>query len=51
MNWIRSINPNGKTLEAWMRETNYKGKLNMDLLKNYQDHGGLGFNIEQIKNL
>ncbi|THH05297.1 hypothetical protein EW145_g4902 [Phellinidium pouzarii] len=33
MEWIRSINPNGHTLESWMRENNYKGELDIRTLK------------------
>ncbi|KAI0324860.1 NAD-P-binding protein [Cubamyces sp. BRFM 1775] len=35
--WIREVNPNGHTLESWMREVGYTGEVNYDLLKNTQD--------------
>jgi hypothetical protein len=38
--WIRSIHPNSYTVERWMRETNYKGQMKRDLLKNVEDAGG-----------
>lgn len=34
--WIRSVNPNGYTVEKWMRENNYTGKLDRKLLKNME---------------
>ncbi|OBZ66191.1 NmrA-like family domain-containing protein 1 [Grifola frondosa] len=37
MEWIRSINPNGHTLESWMRETRYTGNVGVDLLKNMEE--------------
>ncbi|TCD72007.1 hypothetical protein EIP91_000139 [Steccherinum ochraceum] len=37
MQWIRSINPDGHTLESWMREKGYSGEWNKDLLKNSED--------------
>ncbi|CAL1716920.1 unnamed protein product [Somion occarium] len=37
MEWIRSIHPNVRTVETWMRENNYKGQLKSDLLKNMED--------------
>lgn len=37
MEWIRKNNPKGHTLESWMRESNYKGQLKSDLLKNAED--------------
>ena len=35
--WIRSVNPNGHTLESWMREKGYSGEWKRDLLKNSED--------------
>lgn len=33
MDWIRSVNPNGYTVEKWMRENGYTGKFDLKLLK------------------
>jgi len=52
MNWIRSVNPRGQTLESWMRETKYTGEFDPSLLKNHEDNGGrLGYNLQKIRNL
>lgn len=52
MNWIKSIHPNHHTLESWMREKKYTGKMDWELLKNLQDgKGGLGINVERVKAL
>ncbi|KAJ3549004.1 hypothetical protein NM688_g5227 [Phlebia brevispora] len=37
MDWIRSINPEGHTLESWMKEVNYDGQLQRSVLKNVED--------------
>lgn len=38
MAWVRSVHPNGHSLESWMREYNYKGDFNnAKLLKNTED--------------
>ncbi|KAI0073329.1 NAD(P)-binding protein [Panus rudis PR-1116 ss-1] len=37
LDWIRSVNPDGYTLESWMREKDYTGELNPGLLKNSED--------------
>ena len=37
MDWIREINPNGYTLEKWMRENQYTGELDRTVLKNVED--------------
>ncbi|KAJ6505964.1 NAD-P-binding protein [Mycena vulgaris] len=42
MEWIKKINPNGYTVESWMRENNYSGEMELDLLKNFED-GKAGF--------
>ncbi|KAI0059555.1 NAD-P-binding protein [Artomyces pyxidatus] len=33
MEWVRKVNPNGYTLEKWMRETGYDGNLGKAVLK------------------
>lgn len=49
MNWIRDINPNGHTLESWMKAVNYTGDVpNTDLLKDVEDQKRLGLNREHI---
>ncbi|KAJ6619706.1 NAD(P)-binding protein [Mycena sp. CBHHK59/15] len=40
VDWVRSINPKGYTLESWMRENNYTGMLDLKLLKNSEDGKG-----------
>ncbi|KAH8116907.1 NAD(P)-binding protein [Phellopilus nigrolimitatus] len=37
MEWIKSVNPNGHTLESWMRANNYTGKLDLSTLKSIED--------------
>ncbi|KAJ8523437.1 hypothetical protein ONZ45_g84 [Pleurotus djamor] len=43
MDWVQSVHPNGVTLEAWMKERNYRGSLWTDtenaspILKNVED--------------
>ncbi|KAH8100955.1 NAD(P)-binding protein [Cristinia sonorae] len=37
LEWIRSVNPGGHTLESWMREKNYGGEWRRDVLKNAED--------------
>ncbi|KAF7797207.1 hypothetical protein EIP86_008399 [Pleurotus ostreatoroseus] len=37
MGWVRSINPNGHTLESWMKEVEYDGQLRRNVLKNSED--------------
>ncbi|PSR99449.1 hypothetical protein PHLCEN_2v4128 [Hermanssonia centrifuga] len=51
MDWVRRINPNTRDLEAWMRETNYTGKLNFDTLKGTEDAGDHAINVERISQL
>ena len=41
MEWIRSLNPNGHTVESWMREVNYGGSIGPQLLKNTEDGNGV----------
>ncbi|KAJ8489912.1 hypothetical protein ONZ51_g2639 [Trametes cubensis] len=39
--WIRRVNPNGYTLESWMRATGYSGdSISDDLLKDHEDRKG-----------
>ena len=40
MDWVMSIHPNSYTLERWMRENNYNGSMNKNVLKNVEDVGG-----------
>ena len=49
--WLRRVNPNGHTLESWMRETGYTGDLRLDLLKNMQDGKSPRLNLERISRL
>ena len=50
MNWVRTVNPNGQTLEGWMRETKYNGRIDTTLLKNIEDgRNGLRFKVDSIK--
>ena len=51
MKWTRSIHPNAITLEQWMRERNYEGKLRLDLLKNTEDAKSVTLNREHIAKL
>lgn len=52
VDWIRRINPNGQTLESWMREVKYSGKIDTTLLKNAEDgRSQLRMNMDQIKAL
>ncbi|KAI0059552.1 NAD-P-binding protein [Artomyces pyxidatus] len=37
MEWVRKVNPNGYTLEKWMRETEYDGNLRQPVLKIVED--------------
>lgn len=40
MDWVRSVHPTGHTLESWMRETGYTGKIGSTELKNAEDGKG-----------
>lgn len=51
MDWIKSVNPNGHSVESWMRETDYRGDLKFDLLKNLQDGKLIGMNWERVQKL
>lgn len=48
--WNRKVNPNGDTLESWMRDHNYTGDVLTigPLLKNEADGKGIGLNLEHI---
>ena len=48
--WNRKVNPNGDTLESWMRANNYTGDvLTVEpILKNQADGKGIGLNLEHI---
>jgi hypothetical protein len=43
--WIRKVNPNGHTLESWMRANNYTGRYNRTLLKNAEDGKSPRYNL------
>ncbi|KAI0044148.1 NAD-P-binding protein [Auriscalpium vulgare] len=49
--WNRKMNPNGYTLEKWMRETKYDGTLSADILKLSEDKKGINVNFEKLKTL
>ncbi|TDL18911.1 NAD-P-binding protein [Rickenella mellea] len=51
MDWIRSVNPGGHTLESWMRTTGYTGQLKTGLLKNAEDGKAISSNPDKIKSL
>ena len=51
MEWIRRINPKGHTLESWMRENNYGGRMKRDFLKNAEDAKTVSLNMERIAKL
>jgi hypothetical protein len=49
MDWVRSIHPNGHTLESWIRETGYVGKLGCSTaLKNTEDGKGRIFRNSEV---
>lgn len=47
MEWIRSVHPGTYTLEQWMRENNYGGRVG-SVLKNAQDGRTWGLNHEVV---
>ncbi|KAI0044149.1 NAD-P-binding protein [Auriscalpium vulgare] len=49
--WNRKVNPNGYTLEKWMRETKYDGTLRADTLKLSEDNKAVSANFEKLKTL
>ncbi|KAA1467630.1 NAD-P-binding protein [Dentipellis sp. KUC8613] len=51
MAWIRSVNPNGFTLERWMRENNYTGEWERALLKNGEDQKAVLPDMEKLRTL
>jgi hypothetical protein len=51
MEWVRSINTKGYTLERWMKETRYTGTISRGVLKNAEDGKGFGLNLENISKL
>ena len=51
MEWVRSVHPNAMTLERWMREKKYTGKLRLDLLKNTEDAKTVTLNRERVAQL
>lgn len=51
MEWIRSVHPELKTVEAWMRENKYTGELQNDLLKNQEDGRLVAPRLEVISRL
>ena len=49
MQWLREVNPRGRTLESWMREVNYTGdKPAGALLKLVEDHNRVMPNNDHI---
>ncbi|TFY83231.1 hypothetical protein EWM64_g794 [Hericium alpestre] len=38
IDWIRKVNPGTRSVEDWMRETNYDGSINVNLLKDIEDN-------------
>lgn len=48
MDWIKKVNPNGDSLETWMRSQKYSGELDGNLLKGSH---GIGINLDAIRNL
>lgn len=48
--WNRKVNPNGDTLESWMRDNNYTGDVLQltPVLKNQEDGKGIGLNLQRI---
>ncbi|EKM60592.1 uncharacterized protein PHACADRAFT_203765 [Phanerochaete carnosa HHB-10118-sp] len=48
MTWIRKVNPDGQNLEKWMRETKYKGELELSLLKSWEDGSRVSLDLEHI---
>ena len=54
MDWVRRVNPNGHTLESWMREKGYMGKLlsgTETLLKNAEEKKVIALNREVVAKL
>lgn len=51
MDWIHRINPNGETLESWMRANNYTGNWSGKVLKNAEDQAVLRLRKEVVSNL
>lgn len=51
MEWIRKIHPNVTTLERWMREKKYDGKLQVGLLKNTEEARSVSINTERTSQL
>ena len=45
---LRKVNPNGYTLESWMRTKNYRGVLTMSLLKNMEEDKAVVPNRKRI---
>lgn len=47
--WLRDVNPNGHTLETWMRAVSYTGdRPTTALLKDVEDEKTIGLNLEHI---
>ena len=51
MEWVRRVHPGVRTLEKWMGETGYTGKLDRRLLKNSEDGKSVMPNMERISKL
>ncbi|KAF7978327.1 hypothetical protein HWV62_949 [Athelia sp. TMB] len=52
MEWIKSIHPKLQSIEEYMRETQYDGRVMNSFWKvNHPDQWGVGLNVEQVKSL
>ena len=52
MGWIKSIRPKSHTVESWMKETGYTGKIGRGVLKNVEDgKGQIRFNFAKMSKL
>jgi hypothetical protein len=50
MEWLKSIHPGLRSVEAWMREHEYEGVMK-GVLKNLEDRGELRVDPEKVKSL
>ncbi|KAI0317730.1 NAD-P-binding protein [Amylostereum chailletii] len=48
MEWVRKVHPEGHTLESWMRENNYDGSWENDILKTAEHREGAYPNMARI---
>ncbi|RPD58577.1 NAD-P-binding protein [Lentinus tigrinus ALCF2SS1-7] len=49
--WLRKVNPDGYTLESWMRAKDYRGSKPEPVLKNVEDDKGVRLNRERVSQL